>query len=146
MIMAVNATPTFTPTGGQVANASTFEIACVTAGVTIYYSFGSAPANIGWTVYTGAVTLPATGSTVNVSAYAVKAGETDSAVATTTFYTVGYSAAVSAAAPAVLDTNATQGLGAVCEGIGKTGADGSSIGASRIGGSPGTDLKIETNA
>ncbi len=56
-----------------------------------------------------------------------------------------YSSAVSAAYPAVVDTNASQDTGAVCEGIGKTGADGSSIGGSRIGGSPGTDLKIETN-
>jgi hypothetical protein len=56
-----------------------------------------------------------------------------------------YSSAVSAAYPAVVDTNASQDTGAVCEGIGKTGADGSSISGSRIGGSPGTDLKIETN-
>lgn len=56
-----------------------------------------------------------------------------------------YGAAVSAAAPAVVDTNASQDTGAVCEGIGLTGADGASIGGSRIGGSPGTDLKIETN-
>jgi hypothetical protein len=56
-----------------------------------------------------------------------------------------YGAAVSAAAPAVVDTNASQDTGAVCEGIGLTGADGASIGGSRIGGAPGTDLKIETN-
>lgn len=56
-----------------------------------------------------------------------------------------YGAAVSAAAPAVVDTAASQDTGAVCEGIGLTGADGASIGGSRIGGSPGTDLKIETN-
>lgn len=56
-----------------------------------------------------------------------------------------YGAAVSAAAPAVVDTNASQDTGAVCEGIGLTGADGTSIGGSRIGGAPGTDLKIETN-
>ncbi len=56
-----------------------------------------------------------------------------------------YGAAVSAAAPAVVDTNASQGTGAVSEGIGLTGTDGASIGGSRIGGSPGTDLKIETN-
>lgn len=56
-----------------------------------------------------------------------------------------YGAAVSAAAPAILDTNASQDTGAVCEGIGLTGADGASIGGSRIGGAPGTDLKIETN-
>jgi hypothetical protein len=58
---------------------------------------------------------------------------------------VTYGAAVSAAAPAVVDTNASQDTGAVCEGIGLTGTDGASIGGSRIGGSPGTDLKIETN-
>jgi hypothetical protein len=56
-----------------------------------------------------------------------------------------YGAAVSAAAPAVVDTNVSQDTGAVCEGIGLTGADGASIGGSRIGGAPGTDLKIETN-
>ncbi len=56
-----------------------------------------------------------------------------------------YGAAVSAAAPAVVDTNASQGTGAVSEGIGLTGTDDASIGGSRIGGSPGTDLKIETN-
>lgn len=56
-----------------------------------------------------------------------------------------YGAAVSAAAPAILDTNASQDTGAVSEGIGLTGVDGASIGASRIGGAPGTDLKIETN-
>lgn len=57
-----------------------------------------------------------------------------------------FGAAVSAAAPAVVDTNASQDTGAVSEGIGLTGADGASIGGSRIGGDPGTDLKIETNA
>lgn len=56
---------------------------------------------------------------------------------------VSYGAAVSAAAPAIVDTAASQSTGAVCEGIGLTGADEASIGASRIGGSPGTDLKVE---
>jgi len=57
-----------------------------------------------------------------------------------------FSGAVSAAAPAVVDTAASQSTGAVCEGIGLTGVDGASIGGSRIGGSPGTDLVIDTNA
>jgi hypothetical protein len=57
-----------------------------------------------------------------------------------------YGAAVSANAPAIVDTNASQDTGAVCEGIGLIGSDNTSIGGSRIGGSPGTDLKIETNA
>lgn len=55
-----------------------------------------------------------------------------------------FGAAVSANAPAVVDTNASQDTGAVCAGIGSTGADEASIGASRIGGAPGTDLKIDT--
>jgi hypothetical protein len=58
-----------------------------------------------------------------------------------------YSSAVSAAYPAVVDTNASQDTGAVCQGIGKTGSDGDSISGWRIGASSTTaDLKIETNA
>lgn len=55
-----------------------------------------------------------------------------------------FGAAVSASAPAIVDTNASQDTGAVCQGIGLTGADEASISGSRIGGSPGTDLKIDT--
>jgi len=58
---------------------------------------------------------------------------------------ITYGAAVSAAAPAVIDTNATQSTGAVCEGIGLIGADTVSIGGSRIGGAPGAELVFETN-
>ena len=56
---------------------------------------------------------------------------------------ITYGAAVSANAPAIVDTAASQETGAVCEGIGLTGADGASISGSRIGGSTGTDLKVE---
>lgn len=58
---------------------------------------------------------------------------------------VTYGAAVSADAPAVVDTNATQDTGAVCEGIGLTGTDGETVsGAYRIGGdAPTTDILIE---
>lgn len=51
-----------------------------------------------------------------------------------------YGAAVSATAPAIVDTNASQDTGAACAGIGLVPADEASIGASRIGGAPGTDL------
>lgn len=146
--MAVTATPTITPTAGKVAPASTFEIACSTEEATIYYTFGDAPANTGWTVYTAAVALPSdSGTTTTVRAYAKSTGNTDSAVASSTFYTVGYSAAVSATAKTVLDTNSTQALGAVCEGINPSGSDGASISGQRIGASSTTtDLKVETNA
>jgi hypothetical protein len=146
--MAVVETPTFSPNGGKVAPASTFTIACATVGATIYFTYGDAPANTGWTEYTGAVTLPAaSGSTVKVRAYAINSGDDDSAVATATFYTVGYSAAVSATAKTVIDTAASQGLAAVCEGFNPAGADGASISGWRIGASATTaDLKVETNA
>ena len=145
--MAQVATPTFSPDGGQVAPGSTFTISCATASATIYYTYGTTSASTGWTEYTGAVTLPSTaGSNVTVRSYAIKATLDDSAVASATFNTIGYSAAVNATYPAILDTNATQGLGSVCEGIGKTGTDGTSIGGQRIGASSTTtDLKYETN-
>lgn len=58
-----------------------------------------------------------------------------------------YSAAVNANNPAVVDTNASQDTGAVCEGIGLTGANNASISGQRIGASATTtDLKIKTNA
>lgn len=55
-----------------------------------------------------------------------------------------FGAAVSANAPAVVDTAASQDTGAAVEGIGLTGADEASIGGSRIGGAPGTDFKLDT--
>lgn len=143
--MPATATPTASPSGGQVNPGSTFTLACATESSTIRYTYGDAPASTGWTTYSGAVTLPSdSGQTVTVRAYATSAGNDDSAVATFTFYTIGYSGGVSANAKTVLDTNASQGLGAVCQGINPTGSDEASISGSRIGGSPGTDLKVET--
>jgi hypothetical protein len=55
-----------------------------------------------------------------------------------------FGAAVSATAPAIVDINVSQSTGAVCAGIGLIPADEASIGASRIGGEPGTDLVGET--
>lgn len=65
---------------------------------------------------------------------------------------VTYGAAVSDAAKTVVDTAASQSTGAACVGINfgltgvagsAAGTDGASISASRIGGSPGTDVKVE---
>jgi len=146
--MPTTATPTFSPNGGQVAPDSTFTIACATEGATIRYTYGTTSANTGWTTYSGAVTLPAaSGDTETVRAYATSNGNDDSAVASATFYTVGYSAAVSANAKTVLDTAASQGLGAATQGVNPSGADGASISGWRIGASGTTaDLKVETNA
>lgn len=57
---------------------------------------------------------------------------------------VTFSGAVSATAPAIVDTNASQPTGAVSTGIGLVPADEASIAASRIGGATGTDLKGES--
>lgn len=146
--MAQVATPTFTPDGGQVGTAASFELATATSGATIYYTYGDTdPSTTGWTEYTAAVDLPTeSGQTVTVRAYAVKAASDDSEVAEVTFYTIGFSSAVGANAVAILDTAASQGLGSVSEGIGKSGSDGTSIGGSRIGTGSTSDIKYETGS
>ncbi|MEY4441019.1 MAG: hypothetical protein RL442_19 [Pseudomonadota bacterium] len=147
--MAKVATPTFTPAGGQVGTSASFEIACATSGSTIYYTYGDTdPSTTNWTAYSGAVNLPTqSGQNVVVRAFAVKSGSDNSDVATATFNTIGFSSAVGADAVAILDTNTTQGLGSVCEGIGKSGSDGTSIGGWRIGASgTTTNLKYETGS
>lgn len=145
--MAVTATPTASPSGGQVNPSATFTLASATGSSTVYYTYGDSPASAtNWTEYTGAVTLPSTsGQTVTVRAYATSAGNDDSAVATFTFYTIGYSGGVSATAKTVLDTNTSQGIGAVNQGINATAADEASISGQRIGASgTTTDFKVET--
>jgi hypothetical protein len=145
--MAQVATPTITPAEGKVAPGETVEITTETEGATIYWTYGDTDPSTGWTEYTDTFDLPdASGTTNTVRAYAVKEGSDDSEVAEATYDTVGYSAAVTTGRPAILDTNATQAIGAVCEGIGKTGSDGVSISGQRIGASgTTTDLKYETN-
>lgn len=143
------ATPTFSPTAGKVNAGASVTIACATAGATIYYTFGdTAASTTGWTEYTAAVALPAASGTTNtIRAFAIKAANDDSAVASGTFYTIGFSSAVSADAKTVLDTAASQGLGAVCEGIAPSGADGASISGQRIGADQTTtDLVVETGS
>ena len=47
--------------------------------------------------------------------------------------------------PIVFDSNASNYLGFATQGIGLRGSDHASISGSRIGGSPGTDLKYDTD-
>lgn len=47
--------------------------------------------------------------------------------------------------PIVFDANSSQPTGAVSAGIGLRGSDHASLSASRIGDSPGTDLKYDTD-
>lgn len=55
-----------------------------------------------------------------------------------------FGGAVSVEAPAIVDTSASQDTGAATQGIGLVPADEASIGASYIGGAPGTTMKGET--
>lgn len=145
--MAQVATPTFNPIAGQVNAGDTVAIECDTVGADIYYTFGDTePSETNWTQYTEPVQMPAdSGTTTNIQAYAVKSGDDDSEVAAGTFYTVGFSGAVSAGAPTVLDSNPVTGIGSVSEGIAPEGSDGESIDGQRIGApSTTTDLVVET--
>lgn len=139
--------PVFDPVAGKVVDGDTFELTSTTASATIRYTFGDTAPSTEWETYASAVDIGnASGQTVAVQAYASKSPMAHSDVTAATYYTVGYSSAVDASHPAILDTNASQGIGAVCEGIGKVGSDGASIGGSRIGTGSTSDLKYETNA
>lgn len=144
--MATVATPVLSPTGGKKLPGASVTITCATENADIYYTFGDGAPSTEWELYVDGVTLPASsGTTTKIRAYAVKVDSDDSAVASGTFYTVGFSGAVGANAVAILDTNTSQALGAVCEGIGKSGSDNTSISGRRIGASSTTtDLKYET--
>jgi len=54
-----------------------------------------------------------------------------------------YGGAVSATYPAIVDTDSSQGTGAVSTGIGLTGTDEADVGASRIGTGVTSDLQYE---
>lgn len=77
------ATPTFTPaTGATFEESQSVEIACATAGATIYYTTdGSTPTKES-SVYSEAITVSAT---TTIKAFADKDGCTDSDVATATY-------------------------------------------------------------
>ena len=76
------ATPAFSPGQGAYASAQAVTISSETEGVTIYYTLdGSAP-NTNSPVYTEAITVS---ETATVTAYAVKEGMDDSAVASASY-------------------------------------------------------------
>lgn len=52
---------------------------------------------------------------------------------------------IEADVPIVFDSDSSNGLGFATQGIGLRGSDHASISGSRIGGSPGTDLKYDTD-
>ncbi|MER5867375.1 chitobiase/beta-hexosaminidase C-terminal domain-containing protein [Kitasatospora sp. NPDC002040] len=79
------AQPAFSPAGGQYASAQTVTISDATAGATIRYTRDGSTPNGSSPVYTGPISVTASGT---VKAFAQLAGSTDSAVATAV-YTIG---------------------------------------------------------
>ncbi|MFJ9523611.1 chitobiase/beta-hexosaminidase C-terminal domain-containing protein [Kitasatospora sp. NPDC101801] len=79
------AQPTFSPAGGQYASAQTVTISDATAGATIRYTRDGSTPNGSSPVYTGPISVTASGT---VRAFAQLAGRTDSPVATEV-YTIG---------------------------------------------------------
>lgn len=79
------ATPAFSPAGGNYATAQTVTIATATAGATIRYTTDGTTPTASSTLYSGPISV-ATSRTI--SAIGLKAGSTNSAVASAT-YTIG---------------------------------------------------------
>jgi arabinogalactan endo-1,4-beta-galactosidase len=74
--------PAFSPVGGSYTTAQTVTITDATAGATIYYTTNGTTPSTASTVYSGAITIPATSATETIEAIAVATGYTNSSVAT----------------------------------------------------------------
>ena len=76
------ATPTFSPNGGTFSTAQSVTISCSTSGATIYYTTDGSTPTTASTLYATAINVSAT---TTLKALAVKAGMTNSAVASAKF-------------------------------------------------------------
>jgi lysophospholipase L1-like esterase len=72
------ATPTFSPAPGSYSATQSVTLSCATAGVSIYYTTDGSTPTTGSTLYTGAISVAASET---IKALAVKAGITNSSVA-----------------------------------------------------------------
>ncbi len=79
------ATPTFAPAAGTYASAQSVAISCATAGATIHYTTDGNDPTTGSPVYSAPINVAAT---TTLKALAVKAGATNSAIASAA-YTIG---------------------------------------------------------
>lgn len=94
---ATVATPTITPTPGSYTDSVSIALATATVGASIYYTLnGSTPSAVTGTLYTGAFALT---FSATVKAIAVKAGMTDSGVATADYTLVPGQAAAPSISP-----------------------------------------------
>ena len=85
------ATPTFSPAAGVYASSVSVTLACATSDTTIRYTTDGSVPTASSTMYTGAISVT---STKTIKAIAVKAGMTDSAVASAA-YTINTSGSTS---------------------------------------------------
>lgn len=148
--MTAPATPIADPVSGQVAVGTDVSITAV-EGVSFYYTLDGSTPDYTCAEYVAGDfddLLDYSGANLNIKVIAYNDSDTThaepSAVLTARYSAVGYGAAVGANTPAVVDTQGVQ-TGASTLGIGKTGADGASVSGARIGGSPGSYFKYETN-
>ena len=77
--------PTFSPAAGTFTTAQTVTISDAIAGATIYYTTNGTTPTTASTVYSGAITIPATSATETIQAIAVAAGYTNSPVASAVY-------------------------------------------------------------
>jgi arabinogalactan endo-1,4-beta-galactosidase len=80
--------PTFSPAAGAYTTAQTVTISDAIAGATIYYTTNGTTPTTASTVYSGAITIPATPATETIQAIAVVTGYANSPVASAV-YTMG---------------------------------------------------------
>jgi arabinogalactan endo-1,4-beta-galactosidase len=88
------ATPTFSPAAGTYTTAQTVTISDTTAGATIYYTTNGTAPTTASTVYSGAITVPATSASETIQAIAVASGYTNSPVASAMYTMTPATAAV----------------------------------------------------
>ena len=79
------AAPVFSPVAGTYASDQTVTIACATSGATIYYTTDGSSPTTSSSVYGASIPVAGNGTTMTITAMAVKAGMTNSAVATATY-------------------------------------------------------------
>ncbi len=82
-------TPTFSPAAGTFDSDQTVSISCSTAEVTIYYTTNGSDPTISSSEYSGAINVAGHGTNMTIKALAVKAGMTDSTIASGA-YTITY--------------------------------------------------------